>query len=281
MSWSAAALEQSLVAHGVAEARSLAERWAAVPSPTWGVSEVVLVEAAVSRAKARLGEVDVEGLALAVGCLAGNREALAQLEAEVLPKVARTLGRRAPRDAVDEAMQVLRARLLAAEPGDVPKLALYSGRGPLGAFVRIAAMNVLSNLRPQVVHESDEALGRLPDASDLESQLGRRDQQLKFREAFRAAVQTLSPRERSLLRLSLLDGLSIDDLAPMYGTHRATVARWLSGARERLASATREILRVDLGLEPDEVERLLSSAQGGFEVSLSRALRETSPARGV
>ena len=36
------------------------------------------------------------------------------------------------------------------------------------------------------------------------------DQQQQFRQVFREAVQALTARERSLLRLSLLDGLSID-----------------------------------------------------------------------
>ena len=89
---------------------------------------------------------------------------------------------------------------------------------------------------------------------------------------FRDAVQVLSARERSLLRMSLIDGLSIDEIAPMYQVHRATVARWLEAARERLAAVTRSRLAQALKLEPDAVDSLLASVQNGFDLSLSQAL---------
>ena len=81
-----------------------------------------------------------------------------------------------------------------------------------------------------------------------------------------------SDRERSLLRMSLIDGLSIDEIAPMYQVHRATVARWLEAARERLAAVTRSRLAQALKLEPDAVDSLLASVQNGFDLSLSQAL---------
>jgi RNA polymerase sigma-70 factor (ECF subfamily) len=213
---------------------------------------------------------------LASACLAGHAEALAALDGELLPPVARSLARRAAPDDVQEAMQVLRARLLLGPQGSAPKLAQYTGRGPLGAFLRIAAANVLSNLRPAHPEvEAAEALETVPDGVDIEARLARADQQHHFRACFREAVLQLTPRERHLLRLSLLDGLSIDAIAPMYSAHRATVARWLTSARERLSASTRALLSTRLAMAPDEVDRLLSSVQNGFELSLSRALRES------
>ncbi len=248
------------------------------PQQTWNIDEAMLALLLRSTGLPSTvwPELDLEGLLLARACLKRDAHALRLLDDALLPPVAMALRRRASSDDVDEAMQVLRARLLV---GSEPKLAKYSGRGPLGAFLRIAASNVLSNLRPAVASvNADDELAAVPDASDLESTLARRDQQLQFRAVFREAVKSLSARERSLLRLSLLDGLSIDELAPMYGAHRATVARWVSAARERLSAITRSKLSVALQLPEDDVERLLTSVQNGFELSLSRALRESGTA---
>ncbi|MBL8940466.1 MAG: sigma-70 family RNA polymerase sigma factor [Archangium sp.] len=245
------------------------------PSRTWGVDEAALVSVlrATGLSSAVWPELDLDGLLLAHACLKGDATALRVLDVELLPPVATALSRRASADEVDEALQVLRARLLV---GAEPKLSKYSGRGPLGAFLRIAGSNVLSNLRPAVANvNADDELAAVPDASDLESKLARRDQQQQFRQVFREAVQALTARERSLLRLSLLDGLSIDELAPMYGVHRASVARWLTAAKERLSAITRSKLSVALQLPEADVERLLTSVQNGFELSLSRALRES------
>jgi RNA polymerase sigma-70 factor, ECF subfamily len=272
--WTLEALTRALGGDAV-----LAERvWAHRPSNAWGCDETALVGLLVTHAgpRASWAEADLEGLVLARACLAGDAAALNMLDRELLPPVAAALRRRASADDVDEAMQVLRTRLLVGTPPEAPKLAKFSGRGPLGAFLRIAASNVLSNLRPLVVPVSaEDELAALPDAADVESRLSSGDQQRQFRAAFREAVQSLTSRERALLRLSLLDGLSIDEVAPMYGAHRATVARWLTAAKERLAAITRAKLSTALQLPEDDVERLLTSVQNGFELSLSRALRET------
>ena len=115
----------------------------------------------------------------------------------------------------------------------------------------------------------------LPDALDWESGVLRVDQQVQFREAFRKAVALLTVRQRALLRLNLLDGLTIDELAPLYGAHRSSVARWLADAKSALEAETRRLTAQLLRLDPAEVDRLLSRAQQGFELSLSRALRES------
>jgi RNA polymerase sigma-70 factor (ECF subfamily) len=272
--WTLEALQHALGdSHAVASALI-----ARCPARCFGVGEAELVRSLRRGGlpDSEWGALDLDGLVLASACLAGRPEALAALDGELLPPVARSLARRAAPDDVQEAMQALRARLLLGPAGAAPKLAQYTGRGPLGAFLRIAAANVLSNLRPSHPQaEATEALDTVPDGLDLEARLARADQQHHFRACFREAVLQLTPRERHLLRLSLLDGLSIDAIAPMYAAHRATVARWLTSARERLSASTRALLSTRLSLPPEEVDHLLASVQNGFELSLSRALRDS------
>lgn len=61
-----------------------------------------------------------------------------------------------------------------------------------------------------------------------------------FQLAFRDAVNALTSRERNLLRYHYLSDLSIDQIGTLYHVHRATAARWVAQARERLISDTRK-----------------------------------------
>ncbi|WP_169796703.1 sigma-70 family RNA polymerase sigma factor [Chondromyces crocatus] len=221
----------------------------------------------------QLTAIDAGGLYLAAGCLRGVPAALAAFETDVLPSARRALSRRAEPALVDELLQQARARLLTELHGP-PRLALYAGRGPLGGFVRTVAMHLLADdtaaARPT---EGDEVLAALPETADVEAGLCRLDQQQHFRAAFQEALTSLTPRERALIRLSLLDGLSIDAIAPMYGAHRATVARWLAAARDTLATRTRKALATRLGLGQTDLESLLGGVLSRFDLSLSRLMR--------
>lgn len=215
-------------------------------------------------------------LLLALACLEHDRAALTQLDAQ-LTVVVSTVGRRSTAAERDELEQELRVRLLVPRDGAPAKLTLYGGRGPLGAFARVVALNLVHTARERALQASDTQLAGLPDQADWESQVLRVDQQAQFREAFRRAVQSLTARQRALLRLNLLDGLSIDELAPLYAVHRSSIARWLAEARATLEAHTRKLLGELLHLSAQDVERLLASTQSGFELSLGRALRGSMP----
>lgn len=49
----------------------------------------------------------------------------------------------------------------------------------------------------------------------------------EFKFALTLAIDELSVRDRNLLRQSVLDGLTIDQLGKLYRVHRATAARWV------------------------------------------------------
>jgi RNA polymerase sigma-70 factor (ECF subfamily) len=98
------------------------------------------------------------------------------------------------------------------------------------------------------------------------------DLRARFRVAFEAAVATLQPRQRACLRLHVLDGVTLDELALTYGVHRATVARWLEAARATLATTTRDLLRRDLDLADVEVDSVLRRMQSRVDVSFERIL---------
>jgi RNA polymerase sigma-70 factor (ECF subfamily) len=88
--------------------------------------------------------------------------------------------------------------------------------------------------------------------------------------AFEVAVNGLASRERNLIRYQLVDGLNVDQIGALYGTHRATAARWVAAARDELATRTRDELRRRLSLSHQEVDGLIRWVQSQLELSLQR-----------
>lgn len=224
----------------------------------------------------RLGDgesLDLEGLTMAAACLAQLPAALRELDERLLPQVRAMLRRRAQDSVVDDVLQQARVKLVVATP---PALAQYRGKGPLQGFIRAVAVHLLANLEAGSKSGSseDESLASLPDTAEVEAGLVRADQQLHFKEAFAQAVGQLSPKQRALLRLNLLDALSIDEIAPLYQAHRSSIARWLAEAREELAQRTKAQLALRLRLDGEALESLLRSVQQHFDLSLASALRQ-------
>jgi RNA polymerase sigma-70 factor, ECF subfamily len=102
--------------------------------------------------------------------------------------------------------------------------------------------------------------------------LAKRQIRHELRLALREAVAALSERERTVLRLNFLEGLTIDDIGQLYRVHRATVARWIAAARESVRHRTQAALRRDLNLLTAEVDSLLKLADDCIDLSLSAIL---------
>ncbi|MFY0530568.1 sigma factor-like helix-turn-helix DNA-binding protein [Archangium gephyra] len=79
-------------------------------------------------------------------------------------------------------------------------------------------------------------------------------------------------RERALLRLHHIHGLTMDRLATMYGEPRSSIARRVMQARERLLKLTRGELASRLKLEGSELESLLGLVRSRLDLSLHRLM---------
>jgi len=212
---------------------------------------------------------------LGAACALRGPAALAALETAYLARVPDVLAtKRLPPHAIDEIRQTVRERLLA---GDPPYLSDAVGRGSLAGLVAVIASRAAVDWlradaraakREQPVPPDDALVATADPARDLIR--ARANSALKA--AFEAAVEELPPRDRTLLRLHLVDGLTIDDIARMYQIHRATAARQLERAREQVAATTRRrIARVD-GLGPEELGELAAAVASQLDLSLSRVL---------
>jgi RNA polymerase sigma-70 factor (ECF subfamily) len=148
-------------------------------------------------------------LFLACACAAGVTSALAVFEHELLAQVGFISRISAAAPFVEEVQQQLRERLLVGEA----KIGEYAGRGPLGGWLRVAATRLALDLAARRREEPaprDGLLERLADAGDPEIELLRRRYVGELEVAIRAAVEELTTRERTLLRLQFADGLGIE-----------------------------------------------------------------------
>jgi RNA polymerase sigma-70 factor (ECF subfamily) len=97
-------------------------------------------------------------------------------------------------------------------------------------------------------------------------------QRAAFKAALQAALAGLGAKERNLLRMHLLHGLSIDEIGRAYQVHRATAARWLATTREALHRETRRLLRARLGLTDPEFDSVLRAVESQLDASFRRLL---------
>ncbi|ATB30912.1 sigma-70 family RNA polymerase sigma factor [Melittangium boletus] len=219
-----------------------------------------------------LAKLHAADLYLACACAEGEPQALLSFEQHVLRKVPARLGP-LPGSTVDEVLQVLRQRLLLGVGEAPPRIADYAGRGPLRAWVRIVAARIVTALsqqggHPERLSESPESLAQLLAPDDPERELVRAHSREVLSEALRAALAALPERERALLRLHHLHGLTMDRLATMYGESRSNIARHVAHARERLLRLTRHELEARLKLHGRELESLLGLVRSRLDLSL-------------
>jgi RNA polymerase sigma-70 factor (ECF subfamily) len=86
-------------------------------------------------------------------------------------------------------------------------------------------------------------------------------------------VQALEPEARNLLGCHYILGMSTGQLAKAFGTHKATAARHLARAREKLLDNMCAGLKSQFGAADAEVDSVMGLLGGDLSVSLSTLLK--------
>jgi len=231
-------------------------------------------DAALAESLSRLA---VEDLYLA--CAAGHGDANAielLVETLVKPSVAAICGNRESPAFADEMIQVLRQKLLVAGENEEPKILSFSGRAPLAAWIAVVVQRTVSTLR-----RSEGTREHFEKRAAIEAAIVESDPELgyikahysdAFARAFERALARLSDRERSLLRLHNLHGVTLQQLATVYGVNDATISRWLKQARAGLVEETGRQMREDAGVSDSEFGSLARAMASQVDVSLNRWL---------
>ncbi len=224
-----------------------------------------------------LSRVCAGDLLLAMACAMGHAKALAQLERRHGAAVARTLeGMRSRTISPDDLLQIVRQKLFVSASGP-PLVTRYAGQGRLSAWLRVTAkrlgLNALRDGRERIdVEPDDDATEVADELADVELAVLKRDYHAQFREAFAAATARLPERGRTLLRLSVVEGVSVRRLGVLYGTHATTAARWLAAARRALIELTIEELGRRVEISSDDLAAAIKFIRSQLDLSITRLL---------
>lgn len=178
---------------------------------------------------------------------------------------------------VDELAQVLRDKLFVGREGSPPKILDYSGRGPLGGWLRVAAVRTARNMKRAVsgaLRSTDDEQAKLlaapsadPELRYLKDHYGK-----ELREALEGALRSLTPRAQAVLRLHYVEGMSSSAIAGLYGVSGAAVRAWVRDSRIAAFQETRKRLAETLRLAGAELGELMALVESRFELTLSRVL---------
>ncbi len=220
-----------------------------------------------------LREAHAADLYLAFACLAANPQALAafeRLHRADIEHALRSLDMRVR----DDARQILRQRLFVATPGATPKIATYTGRGPLRRWLRVVVGRILLELVDRCEPLADDwEVAALPVASDdPELAYLKARYRAEYKQAFAGALAALGDRERTILAQYHVDGLTIDQLGALYDVHRVTASRWVLRAQDELRVRVLERLDRRLGLSATELRSLTRLVRSQLSLGLAAAM---------
>jgi RNA polymerase sigma-70 factor (ECF subfamily) len=259
---------------------ALGARWDAARAAWPGivVGEESFLRFLGERSGERLPPLERAGdLYIACACAQGVPAALEAFRRSYRAVVAKAIQRIDPSDAfLDDVLQALGLKLFVATGDGPPGVAQYEGRSSLRAWLATAATRTALNLRRRKDDELHESVRSgvmvLRETADPELLLLKARYKNEFEEAIRAALETIPAKQRTLLVMQIVDGLTLPQLAAMHRVSRATVARWLAAAREAVFEATRGHLMERLGLSTSEYESVVGLVRSQLDVSVATLL---------
>jgi RNA polymerase sigma-70 factor (ECF subfamily) len=252
--------------------------------PQLAVDDVVFA-AHLGRCGAQLGgpgaaDLHAEDLYITCAALLGDETAVRSLREAHGAALAGYLRPLNPSpDFLDEVDQRLWDAALIGSNSAPPKLASYAGRGPLAAWLRVAGQRIALMIR-----RSEAAQKRALDNVALEPHRAVADPELAFlkdhlREPFQRAIvdalNMLDDRQRMIYSLHVVDGLTMERIAAMYGVSHSTVSRWMASAREAVIAEARRLLGDEMHLAPGDFDSLARLLTSQLDLSVSLVLAST------
>ncbi len=220
-----------------------------------------------------------QDLYLAAACTASDPEAIAVFETRFDIEIRTALSRYRDVVAEEDFRQSLREKLFVASGDKVPGIAQYAGRGELRYWVKMTIVRALTdwmrrrNVRRREVTVAEQTIDvLLAPTTDPEIEYLKSLYRAQFRAALANTLEQLEARERNLLRYSVADGLSIDEIGVIYQVHRSTAARWLNKARDALIEGVSALLRKRLAVDPSEFQSILRLIQSRVDVNVAQML---------
>jgi RNA polymerase sigma-70 factor, ECF subfamily len=226
----------------------------------------------------------VTDLYLACCCVSRADGAVEKFHDEYLVPLAESLERiRIPISLAREVQGILFERLVTPGKGDASAPTLlsgYAGTGELRSWVHVVAAREAFGLLRKASRDAQapkrllEAVPVIADDPDLRYLSTKYHSEIEA--CFTEAAAALTAAERNALRYRFIDGLSVEQIGAIYRIHRATAARRVLAAQERLAQEIKARLMVRLQLDARELDSVLRAIHSRLEFSIGRHLAPAS-----
>ncbi len=182
-------------------------------------------------------------------------------------------------DRVEELVTDVASHLFVRSGKAPPRIAVFTGRGQLGPWLRMVAKRRAIELhRGERRRPAQEEYARRtmkvidPELDFLKFRYAR-----QFNEALEEVLSALPAEDANLLNLTSVEQVSSKAVAQMRNVSSRTIQRRLTSIRDEVYSQLRRRMRERLDASPDEVESLLGLVRSQLGVTLRRVLSRPDP----
>ena len=227
-----------------------------------------------------------EDLFLAVACSRGDRIAWEHFADDYLPQVQRFASQscRGRPESEDLAQEIVTALLASMEPGRDSKLAGYNGKGSLAGWLRVAvahaAIDHFRRFRKEILVDNWETQGNELQVTAELATPSRGSEPLDSRwgpvlsRLLAEDLKGLAARDRLLLSLYYLHGVSLKAIGRQFNVHEATASRWLESLRQGIRKRIERELRRQHGFHGRDLDSVWRSFSDSDSFSLEKILTE-------
>jgi RNA polymerase sigma-70 factor, ECF subfamily len=213
-------------------------------------------------------------LYLVVGCLLDAPGAIQTFLTEHTSSIAAVARQFDPSPSfADEVTQRLAETLFVDRPNTPRRIGQYRATGPLGSWVRTAARRIALRLRKNETNEklvSDDLLAKeVAAVCDQELALTKSHSAVAFRSALQNAIRNLEARERTLMKLHLVAGLTTVQIAKSFHLSQSSVSRSIRSSARKILEEVKRELRGSLGANTSDVDSLFLLVQSQVDLTLS------------
>ena len=244
----------------------------AVPETAFGRT---LARCAADRDTKSLADLAIEDVYLACACAERVKGAEAVFDRRFRRVIRRAVSRvLATADEREEAEQRTWQHLLVGAGDRSPRIAQYLGHGPLETWVSVASTRVAISFGRGESAERRLRKKAIAEASgaDAESLLMKGQLRAVFEAAITRALGRLRPRERLVLKLYLVSGMTLEAIGRSLGVTRQAVTKTLGRARESILGEVEEALCDRMKMSKADLASVLRLIASQLDVNVSRVL---------
>ncbi len=222
-----------------------------------------------------LADLAIDDLYLACACAEGMPGAAAALQRQVDRTVQRAISRvLSSRDERQEAAQQTWQHLLVSEGDKPPRISHYLGHGRIESWISVVATRVAISFGRQETAERRlqkkamaEATGVDPERLLIKGQIRK-----EFEAAVARGLARLTRRERLVMKLYLVSGMTLASVGASLGVTRQAVSNTLGRARDSILAEVHGSLRDRLKMSPKDLSSVARLLGSQLDISISRVL---------